>query len=189
MKKTFTVLMGVLFAALLIVSCNDETESGYKIGSTGPAGGIIFYINPNAESDGWTYLEAAKSDLAGKYVWGSNGVYSTGKEIGDGKDNTRKLIEAKDANTSLSFPAAEAVWGKTIDGYSDWFLPSKEELHLMYVNLKKGGFDDFTNTTYWSSTGVEGGSNNYAEFKNFTSDEKRSATRDSECYIRPVRSF
>ncbi len=37
----------------------------YNIGDTGPAGGKIFYVNPTAASDGWTYLEAAPSDLPG----------------------------------------------------------------------------------------------------------------------------
>lgn len=34
----------------------------YEPGDTGPAGGFIFYKNPNSAADGWRYLEAAPVD-------------------------------------------------------------------------------------------------------------------------------
>jgi hypothetical protein len=34
----------------------------YAAGDTGPAGGLIFYVNPNFAADGWRYLEAAPFD-------------------------------------------------------------------------------------------------------------------------------
>jgi len=41
----------------------------YRIGDTGPAGGLIFYDKGNA-FDGWRYQEAAPADLPGTYQWG-----------------------------------------------------------------------------------------------------------------------
>jgi hypothetical protein len=37
------------------------------------------------------------------------------------------------------------------NGYSDWHLPTKEELNALYVNLKKEEVGGFTTGMYWSS--------------------------------------
>ena len=46
------------------------SQEGYALGDTGPAGGLIFYENPNAAADGWRYLEAAPFDQSGGAKWG-----------------------------------------------------------------------------------------------------------------------
>ncbi len=80
MKKILLIPMMVLLAAVLIISCednrNDLDKRKYKVGDTGPAGGIIFYVNPNAKADKWTYLEVGESDVSdqGSYElkWGGD---------------------------------------------------------------------------------------------------------------------
>ncbi len=42
----------------------------YAPGDVGPAGGYIFYVNPNFATDGWRYLEAAPFDQSAGAKWG-----------------------------------------------------------------------------------------------------------------------
>ena len=190
MKKTLTVLMMVLLAAMLIVSCDSKpkkTWPTYEVGDTGPAGGLIFYVNPNADADGWKYLEAGKSDLGGDealYKWGLTDAVTIGTktDIGEGKNNTG-LVAAKGSG----YEAANAVSGDLYgNGFKDWFLPSKDELNLMYENLKKADLGSFTGFPYWSSS--EDGSTE-AWRQDFGNSLQTSASRDNNSHVRPVRMF
>lgn len=70
--------------------------------------------------------------------------------------------------------------------YSDWFLPSKDELDMMYDNLKVSGVGGFFNTLYWSSFEQEASG---AWFKSFN-DGTRSVSNKNTCLsIRAARSF
>ena len=190
MKKTLIVLMMVLLCAMLVVSCDDNknapSETAYKVGDTGPAGGIIFYVNTDSSAD-WKYLEAGKADLSGTYKWGSEVVKCETKDgIGDGLENTRKLSEK-----GSGYEAACAVYGKDLydNGYTDWFLPSKEELNLMYNNLYKqdSSIGDFTGASYWSSSEYNNGS--YAWFIVFSTGYLSANIKTDSRPVRPVRAF
>jgi len=188
MKKTLIILMMVLLCAMLVVSCDDNknapSETAYKVGDTGPAGGIIFYVNTDSSAD-WKYLEAGKADLSGTYKWGPVGACETGKEVGDGLENT-KTLSAKGS----AYEAACAVYEKDIynNGYKDWFLPSIDELKLMYTNLYKHdpSLGNFTSDNYWSSSDWNG---NYAWFLVFSTGYESANMHTDSRYVRPVRAF
>jgi hypothetical protein len=125
----------------------------YKISDTGPAGGHIFY-DKGSHYDGWQYLEAAPAHTQFNAEWGAlrHDVVGTKTDIGTGRQNTA-LIVAKLTQLRETNRAAQLCVSLNINGFSDWFLPSKDELNLMYVNLHKkgvGGFD--CHRYYWSSS-------------------------------------
>ncbi len=75
-----------------------------------------------------------------------------------------------------------------LNGYSDWHLPSKEELNALYVNLKQLGVGGFADEFYWSS---EEGFNNHAVNQYFGNGSQRQYPKlvsHSTC-VRAVRSF
>ncbi|MDR0324447.1 MAG: DUF1566 domain-containing protein [Treponema sp.] len=87
-------------------------------------------------------------------------------------------------------------------GVKDWFLPSQEELDLLYENLFKQGKGDFKlpnhgDGFYWSSTlffvDSSGGYNriaNAAHMKGFIAGKNGlSFTFDNQWFVRPIRSF
>jgi len=121
-------------------------ESGtYPIGGTGPAGGHIFY-DKGSYSNGWRYLEAAPASTEWTdNEWGSFGtlIGGTGTGIGTGKSNTTIIVNWLNNNSDdtlgdVTYKTDRAAYlcdALTVGGYSDWFLPSKDELNLMYQNL------------------------------------------------------
>jgi len=136
-----------------------EANTAYGIGDTGPAGGLVFYINTNYENDGWRYLETAATDFPGDsdnyWIKWRNGVYinteATGTAIGTGMSNTLKIVSTQGEGSY----AANLCYGLTQGGYSDWFLPSRDELNLMYKNLHLKGIGGFESDYYWSSSEVD----------------------------------
>ena len=128
----------------------------YQPGDVGPAGGLIFYVNSNYAADGWRYLEAAPFDQSAGAKWGCfrhpiQGARGTA--IGTGKQNTADIIAACNEETAASLCA-----NARINGVTGWFLPSRDELALMYTNLVAKGASDFgthgvrDNFSYWAST-------------------------------------
>ena len=99
---------------------------------------------------GWRYLEAAPSDINHKSIWGDDGKYGTQTGIGTGKTNTAIIVSK--ASNSRKSNAATLCNDYTYGGYDDWFLPSEDELRLMYVNLHKKGQGGFANDYYLSSS-------------------------------------
>ena len=73
-----------------------------------------------------------------------------------------------------------------LNGYSDWHLPSKEELNSVFVNLKQVGVGGFADDYYWSST--EGGSGG-AWLQYFTSGYQGYGGKFPSVYVRAVRAF
>lgn len=190
MKKILLILMMVLLAAMLIISCEENRDDlgkkTYKVGDTGPAGGIIFYVNPNAKADKWTYLEVGKSDISGNFKWGPTGVEcGTGEKTGDGLNNT-KILSKKGS----SYQAACAVYGKDLYGnkYTDWFIPSREEIKLLYESLKNGELnpESFSPDYYWTSS--EGGDSSAWKISLLTGIPGNES-RINACKVRPVRRF
>ena len=179
--------------------------AAYKIGDTGPGGGIIFYVadtlqeSKYTDSSGaehkleWKYLEIAKADVSTSTTsWGTSAVSGTGTGIGTGWSNT-KLINASGIS---NFPAAQACTTYSNNGYSDWFLPSYDELALIYTNIysnseisaeTKALFE--TTNYYWTSSIMAG---NYAYRGYFTSsysDTSGAPISMNMYYVRPIRAF
>jgi hypothetical protein len=96
-------------------------------------------------------MEAAPNDI-GPAQWGTNGtdVSGTNTAAGTGRANTQRIVPA--LNQAREDGAALLCTSLNINGYVDWFLPSKDELNMMYDNLKAKGLGGFGNGRYWSSS-------------------------------------
>ena len=72
------------------------------------------------------------------------------------------------------------------NGYSDWFLPSRDELKLMYINLKVQGLGGFSKDRYWSSSDRSAYSTWYQSFDSWEQDRNG---RGSVVRVKPMRAF
>jgi predicted nucleic acid-binding Zn ribbon protein len=164
-----------------------SAASDYNIGDTGPAGGFIFYINPNYATDGWKYLEAAPGDFPGDnndyYIQWPNGnnvqTDATATAIGTGMSNTQKIVDIQ-GNGSY---AAKLCFDLTQGGYSDWFLPSKD---LIYENLFLKDIVSFEPIRYWSSSEVDADG---AWYQNFGGGSQGGSSKDGDVRVRAVCAF
>lgn len=156
-----------------------ETTTTYQIGNTGPAGGIVFY-DKGSYSEGWRYIETSLVDLAPS-EWGCSGsqVQSISKsEIGTGLFNSAAIVNHHDDLTNYyAVPAicnalnngtvaAKKAFQYSVNDYKDWFLPSENELQLMYQNLHTNNLGSYTNSLYWSSTEIDGTKAKAIDFSN-----------------------
>jgi hypothetical protein len=157
MKKFLCTAVFAFISSLVFSSGgrSDATGRTYNIGDRGPAGGFIFY-DRGFIADGLRYLEAAPTDFTAQWGGyrgtGSNtsdyyDIAGTGTSVGDGKRNTQIIAEYLNRIGERN-RAAQICAAMNVNGYTDWFLPSKEELALMYQNLKQRGLGGFTNTWY-----------------------------------------
>ncbi len=144
----------ILGAAVFFANTGGAQERIYKIGERGPGGGWIFYDKGNSDG-GWRYLEAAPDELTTREgaEWGcykKEIADAKGTAIGTGKSNTQAILKSCGEAGIAARLCAEYRGG----GKEDWFLPSRDELHLMYKNLHLKRIGDFNKviTFYWSSS-------------------------------------
>ena len=72
-------------------------------------------------------------------------------------------------------------------GYTDWFLPSKDELNLIYQNIGPGGLNiGIFNNGYWSST-ENGSVDSWCQF--FSNGSTSTNSKSNSHSIRAVRNF
>jgi hypothetical protein len=100
---------------------------------------------------GYAYITAAV-DQSSNAEWGCQGTLiaegATPEAIGQGVINTATIV----ANCATAGIAAKLADQLVLNSFSDWFLPSLEELLEMYTNLASAGLGSFVNQSYWSST-------------------------------------
>jgi hypothetical protein len=134
-------------------------------------------------------LIAATLDQSTGIQWYNNNDYTTtgatGTAIGTGLSNTNAII-ASQGETATSYAAAGLARAYAGGGYTDWYLPSKDELNKLYLNrIAIGGF---AYSNYWSSSEND---NNFAWYQsfNFITTYQDEYGKYGEFYVRAIRAF
>jgi len=166
----------------------------YTVGDTGHAGGIIFY-DSGAVINGFRYLEAAPESTEVTAQWGAYEINVSGTQtaVGTGKQNTALIVAALN-QAGEKGRASQICDVMVYNEFDDWFLPSRDELDLMYENLKVKGLGGFSNTDYWSSSQADNSlyREYYAWSQNFNTSSygfKDYKYKNITKSVRAVRAF
>ena len=148
-------------------------------------GGIVFYIDETGQHG----LVAAMEDLEGNYQWGCYGTSISGADglaFGTGYQNTLDIV----AGCSETPIAASEALAYESEGYSDWFLPSKDELNEMYYmigqGVPEGNIGGFSNSYYWSSSEFN---NDFAWAVGFSNGYSFNYDKNYTGRVRVIRAF
>ena len=158
------------------------------------AGGIVFYIDETGEhglvmapiegfeslTDEYDYIVAEPTQ------WGPMGldVPGTSKGLGSGRSNTDLILAA----TPGIETAASVCRDLNLNGYNDWYLPSRDDLSLMYQNVHTQNLGNFSYQFYWSSSQSYTGSAWALHFG--TGNFYQSSSKTSvNVQVRAVRAF
>jgi hypothetical protein len=169
----------------------DFTTNPLSVGDE-HLGGKIAYIlqqgDPGFVAGEVHGIIAAPADLPDLYQWYNGTLSVTGATvttIGSGNANTTTIVTAQGDGTY----AAKACYDLVLGGYTDWYLPSQDELHIMFLNRNLiGGFDATYDVYYWTSSEYDSGMSFMETF--FFSDGYRGfQAKHVPLKVRPVRSF
>lgn len=164
----------------------------YAPGDVGPAGGLIFYVNPDYATDKWRYLEAAPFDQSAGAKWGCfrrQIAGARGTAVGTGQQNTRDMLAAcPDPGTAAALCAS-----LNVNGVGGWFLPSRDELTLLYRNLTATRVADFgeagraDNFSYWASSQLTADMAAHVDFADL--GRQHFDDKDFPRRVRAIRAF
>jgi hypothetical protein len=176
----------VIAGTNVTVTGAGTTTSPYIINSTAHhigesyGGGIIFYI----DGDGQHGLIAAPADQSTGIQWLNNATFTVTNAvrdgIGSGNFNTERIF----ANQGKGSYAAQICASYQGGGYGDWYLPSKYELYLLY--LQKAVVGGFANSIYWSSSEYD---NTLTWYMDFSIGMQFTDFKSLSHNVRAVRTF
>lgn len=180
-----------------IVSQGDGTLAirQYQIGDFAH-GGIVFWIDESGEHG----LVCAKEDQSAGVRWyaGANGsTQAKGNGPYSGEMNTMIIIASQvaigdDGNTYAARLCAELQITEGGKAYGDWYLPSREELGLMFDNQSvigntaaANGGSALVSAFYWSSTELNSGD----AWSENSGIQVGNSSKSSTYRVRAIRAF
>jgi len=180
-----------LVGAVLLNSCGEER---YQVGDTGPGGGVVFYVANEPFPCGpdllthCRHLEAAVSAADVLRAWAEPAYVDSETPgalrttIGAGWANTLSIIEQGNTDPAISAAAYADAYAQ--NGYTDWYLPAKDEIFELYEQRELVGASASAN--YWTSSGYDF---NSVWNQSFVEGPQHRRLKFDQVTVRPVRAF
>ena len=140
-----------IYNGSLWINTNGTTDQTLSVGDNYQGGKVAYILasgDPGYEANIQHGLIITKDDISSGAEWGCYGILITGASesaIGKGNQNTIDIM----AGCATSGIAARLCGNLINGGYSDWFLPSKDEFEKIWLNKDRLGI---IGNGYWTST-------------------------------------
>lgn len=140
----------------------------------------ISFTMPHVDFNGTLWVHP--TDNSGGAIWGCQGTTTNATSATNGEQNTTLIVNACSDATIAARKCADL----TAYGYSDWYLPAKDELNALFTNrYTLGGFYTQSGMVYWTSTESSGV---WAVAQNFNTGTQSTINQKSgACRVRCVR--
>jgi len=157
-------------------------------------GGFIFYLTANAGAGlvaappFWNGINNPDPTQISYGCQGNNIPGAEGTAIGTGAQNTLDIL----AGCGTSGIAADICSNLVLNGFADWFLPSKDESTEMYLKVGQGAagpnqnIAGFENGLYWTSSEINW---TWSWIHDFNNNLQNQDDKDIWYRVRPVRAF
>ncbi len=220
---TASVTVGSTTSGTWTVTTTNGCQVGITVGQACPDGTIYAGFSPDGtvpmyttQCDAGQYWNGSACTVCASGLWSGSGstcstTYSSRTDglvtwnngTGNwtdtgytsavtGKDNTAGLAVLADAGST--YKAASYCENLTAYGNSDWYLPAKNELNILYTNAAAIGHFDVTDGStvvsggypglYWSSSE---GSNNNAWYQRFSDGNQTNTFKNVFLSVRCAR--
>jgi hypothetical protein len=184
MKKLF-ILITVLFFTTIVLSQAPQKKM-LALGDSYQGGKVGYLLkagDPGFNAKVQHGIIVVPGDISDGTEWGCVEKIIPGADetnIGRGSQNTKDIV----AGCNQAGIAARRCSDLELNGYSDWYLPSKDELSKLYINRVKTG--SFTDAFYWSSCESDA---TYAWGQDFYDGTQGRVSKDSAGHVIAVRTF
>lgn len=201
---------GVLGIRQISPYWEDENSQDYYVGYAGPAGGVIAYVasDEDATTLGFKYIEIMEedmpspdsslidADLSALSLDDGYHCFFYGDANGQDTDGTVETAGQGAANTAIIVAQAE-LYGNTytaaqvcddydLGGYTDWVLPTPEDMQLIYDE----GAVDLSAEYYWTSYDDGLSTDRATAFDASSGSSTYSSTWHTNGYrVRAIRTF
>lgn len=176
-KRESSVAVGDSYGGGKIAYILQSGDPGYIAGQTN--GFIVSLDDVNGavnNSNTWKRWAESSSSCYSTNIPGADGT-----ALGTGRQNTIDII-----SNGTCVGATQIIYGVNINGYTDWFLPSKDELHKVKLNEASLGLS--FSSTYWSSSEVSG-RNDSAWSLSWASTYWNTTAKPNQLPVRAMRTF
>lgn len=186
-KQILLFLKCVIVCVTVFSSCRKNNDIDpqsdkpiFKIGQS-YGGGVVFYI----DQSGLHGLVVDTLNQIGTRQWCTGtpiATNATATALGKGAENSITIVNTQGQGNYAAYECSSLI----LNGYNDWFLPSKEELNLIYQQKAIGKINGLIEDFYWSSTET---STTGAWSQSFTNGANSSTNKSGNYGVCAIRVF